>query len=150
MEELDLKVETMSVDKTAKGVFDKAIYLINENNESTGATQTTDTKEYEVRTVGILNSLLDEVYPASDNFVANEDGTRPAIDDITALSDVIDLDARIVRNVLPYGLAARLLSEENPTLANFFQQCYETALSIAAVTIPKEFEEVDNPYGGFC
>lgn len=53
---------TAEIDKTVQAVFDKAMYLIGEQNDATGQTMTADTKEYEVRTVGILNSLLDVVY----------------------------------------------------------------------------------------
>lgn len=137
----------MAINKTVQGVFDKAMLLIDAQNESTGSTMTSDTKEYQVRTIGILNTLLDDVYPASDTFELGEDGRRPALDDITAFTDELDLDARIVREVLPNGLAAKLLTEENPTLANYFQQCYEEALAEARRGIPAEFESVADSYG---
>lgn len=140
------------IDKTVQAVFDKAMYLIDAQNESTGNTMTGDTKEYEVRTVGILNNLLDVVYPASDTFSVTEPGRRPALDDITSFTDKLDLDARILRDVLPNGLAAKLLSEENPTLANYFQQCFEQGLAAARAAIPAAFEDIDGdeggPYGG--
>ena len=137
----------MAINKTVQGVFDKAMLLIDAQNESTGSTMTSDTKEYQVRTIGILNTLLDDVYPASDTFELGEDGRRPALDDITAFTDELDLDARIVREVLPNGLAAKLLTEENPTLANYFQQCYEEALAEARRGIPAKFESVADSYG---
>ena len=48
---------------TAQWVFDKAIYLMDEQNESSGATVTSDTNEYKLRTVPILNVLRGELYP---------------------------------------------------------------------------------------
>ena len=138
----------MAINKTAQAVFDKAMYLIDAQNESTGETVNSDTQEYRVRAVGILNSLLDVVYPASDTFAIGADGKRPALDDIEALSDEIELDARILRDVLPNGLAARLLSEENPALSNYFQQCFEEGLAQAAAQRPAAFEDIDDHPGG--
>ena len=58
----------MAINKTVQAVFDKAMFLIDAQNEQTGATSGADTTEYRVRTIGILNVLLDAVYPASDTF----------------------------------------------------------------------------------
>ena len=55
----------MAIDKTVQGIFDKAMYLIDAQNESAGSTTSGDTKEYRVRTIGILNNLLDVGDPAS-------------------------------------------------------------------------------------
>lgn len=138
----------MPINKTAQAVFDKAIFLMDAQSESSGKTMTGDTKEYQVRAVGILNSLLDVVYPASDTFLHVDGVHRPALDDITELTDVLDLDARILRDVLPHGLAAKLLSEENPNLAAYFQQCFEENLASAAARKPAQFEDIDCGYGG--
>lgn len=143
---------TTEIDKTVRAVFDKAIYLIGEQNDATGKTLTADTKEYEVRTIGILNNLLDVVYPASDTYAIQETGKRPALPDIVDFGDELDLDARIVRDVLPCGLAARLLSAEDPDLANYFQQLFEEHLARAMAAAPTAFESIDGdqegPYGG--
>lgn len=140
----------MSMDLSVQGVFDKAMYLIDAQNESTGSTETSDTTEYKVRTLGILNNLIDDVYPASDTFAIGEDGRRPALDDLKSFTDEIGMDAYIVRSVLPCGLAAKLLSEENPTLADFFWQLYEQRLSKAKAGVPAAFESIEDgmPYGG--
>lgn len=142
----------MAIDKSVQAIFDKAMYLIDAQNEGTGNTVNTDTREYQVRTIGILNNLLDEVYPYSETYPMPVDGTRPALEDITDFSDEPDLDAMLLRQVLPYGLAAKLLSEENPSLANYFQQLYEEALR-RAMRRPGSFEAVGEdetslPYGG--
>ena len=138
----------IEIDKSVQAVFDKAIYLIDGQNESTGATVTSDTKEYEVRTIGILNNLIDIVYPASDTFEYEARGKRPALPDIKEFTDELDLDARILRDVLPNGLAAKLLSEENPSLANYFQQCFEQSLAQARAGVPARFESIDGETGG--
>lgn len=138
----------MAINKTAQAVFDKAMYLIDAQNESTGSTNNADTTEYRVRAVGILNNLIDVVYPASDTYVVTEAGKRPVLDDIVSLEDELNLDARILRDVLPNGLAAKLLSEENPTLANYFQQCFEENLYAAKNSIPGVFESIETDFGG--
>ena len=140
----------MSIDLSVQGVFDKAMYLIDAQNESTGSTDNSDTTEYKVRTLGILNNLIDDAYPASDTFAISEDGKRPALDDLTSFSDEIKMDPYIVRSVLPCGLAAKLLSEENPTLADFFWQLYEQRLAKARAGVPASFESIEDglPYGG--
>ena len=51
---------------TAQDVFDAAMGLIDEVNESTGSTDTADTKEYKQRTLLILNMLIGELYMYSD------------------------------------------------------------------------------------
>lgn len=140
----------MSIDLSVQGVFDKAMYLIDAQNESTGSTDNSDTTEYKVRTLGILNNLIDDAYPASDTFAIGEDGKRPALDDLTSFPDEIKMDPYIVRSVLPCGLAAKLLSEENPTLADFFWQLYEQRLAKARAGVPASFESIEDglPYGG--
>ena len=90
---------------SVQDVFDMAIHLMDAQNESTGATRTTDTNEYALRTPNILNTLLDQVYPYSDTYPDLSDGTktRPSLVSVTSLDDYLDLDDYICRNVLPYG-----------------------------------------------
>ena len=140
----------MGINKTVQAVFDKTMYLIDAQSEGSGETVNSDSREYQVRTIGILNTLLDLVYPASDTFQIGEDGARPALPDITSFEDELNLDARILREVLPNALAAKLLSEENATLANYFQQCFEQSLLDAKARRPASFESIEEavPYGG--
>ena len=43
---------------TVQQVFDQAIHLMDEQNETTGATITADTAEYKSRTISILNTAI--------------------------------------------------------------------------------------------
>ena len=88
---------------TAKEIFNIAICLMDAQNESTGSTETADTREYQVRTPSLLNSILDRACPASDNWRTAEEGRRPVCPKVTDLTDPIDLDERICTGVLPYG-----------------------------------------------
>lgn len=132
---------------TVQDVFDIAIRLMDSQNESTGSTNTTDTREYALRTPSLINSLLDQVYPASDTYTPGSSGIRPTLFSVSALEDFLDLDDRICRNVLPFGLAGLLLTEENPTLANFFWQTFLENLQQAKSSLPTEIGMVEDVYG---
>lgn len=108
-----------------KKVFDLAIHLMDEQYELTGETHTVDTKEYEYRTLSILNVLRHELYPYSDTYENGKDGKRYICPEITSFDQAIDLDDAIAQGCMPYGLAAHLLLGENDTMAAFFNQRYE-------------------------
>ena len=61
---------------TAAWVFARAIHLMDEQNESTGETSTAATAEYKLRTLSILNILRHELFPYSDTYEAQDEGTR--------------------------------------------------------------------------
>lgn len=132
---------------TAQMVFDIAMGLMDEVNESSGATDTSDTKEYKVRTLLILNALRGELYPYSDTFAASGDGTRPILQVISNFTDVIGMDDYICQTVMPYGLAAQLLADENPTLAGFLQQRYEELRNGLSKGLPQSAEAIEDVYG---
>ena len=114
---------------TANWVFDRAIHLMDEQNETNGKTRTQDTKEYEYRTLSILNVLRNELYPYSDTYEVRSDGKRSLPPELTSLEQPIDLDDALCQSVLPYGLAAHLLLGENDTMASFFNQRYMELLN---------------------
>ena len=132
---------------TAQRVFDIAMGLMDEVNETTGATDTSDTREYKVRTLLILNALRGELYPYSDTFPTPENGKRPIVGVIEAFGDVIDLDDYICQTVMPYGLAAQLLADENPNVAGFLQQRYEELRDGLARGLPQEAGSIEDVYG---
>lgn len=132
---------------TVQTVFDIAIRLMDAQNESTGSTDTADTREYQVRTPSLLNSILDRAYPASDNWPEATDRKRPICQKVSAMTDEIDLDERICTGILPYGLAGLLLTEENPVLANFFWQTFLEQLEEAKRGVPSGIDSVEDVYG---
>ena len=130
---------------TAQGVFDLAMGLMGEVNENTGATDTSDTKEYKVRTLFILNVLKGELFPYSDTYAQTTDGTRPVCATIADFTTAIGIDDVICTTIMPYGLAAHLLLDENPDMASFFEQRYEelkTKLQNAATS----FSQIEDVY----
>lgn len=131
---------------TAQRVFDLAMGFMGEVNENTGATDTTDTREYKSRTLLILNALKGELYPYSDTYLRLGDGKRPICGMIADFTTAIELDDFICESIMPYGLAAHLLLDENPDIANFFQQRYVELLKNLG-NAPSSFEAIENVYG---
>lgn len=133
---------------TAQRVFDLTMALMDEMSES-GATDTADTKEYKNRTLNILNVLRGELYPYSDTYLESDTGKRPIAIVIQNFTDYIVLDDYICQSILPYGLAAHLLLDENPSSASFFQQKYDELKAGLARGMPKTSEDIEDIYGGF-
>ena len=133
---------------TVQSVFDIAIRLMDAQNAATGGTDTADTREYALRTPSLLNSLLDRVYRFSDTYVAGEAGRRPVCQKVQTMDDTLHIDEGLCTAVLPYGLAALLLSEENPALANFFHATFLTELQEFGGALAAEFESIEDVYGG--
>jgi hypothetical protein len=127
---------------TANWVFDRAIHLMDEQNETNGKTRTQDTKEYEFRTLSILNVLRNELYPYSDTYEVRTDGRRPVCVELTSMEQPIDLDDALCQSVLPYGLAAHLLLGENNTMADFFNQRYAEMLNELRSRSTAEWEDI--------
>ena len=133
---------------TAQQVFDMAMNLMDEINESTGATDTADTREYKNRTIAILNILRMECFPASDTYLVTQPGKRPVCPEIPDFQTPIGLDDGICQGVLPYGLAAHLLLDENPDVAAYFSQRYAELLEQYRNRLPAESEDITPLYGG--
>lgn len=131
----------------AEWVFARAIHLMDEQNESTGETQTADTKEYRLRTLSILNILRNELYPYSDTYEPSAGRKRPVCQMIATFEEDIGLDDVLAQGILPYGLAAHLLLGENDALASFFNQRYTELINTLAAKAPSEWESIDPAYG---
>lgn len=131
----------------AMRVFELAMGLMDELTES-GDADTGDTREYKNRTLLILNTLRGELYPYSDTYEVAAPGKRPVMAVIDNFEAIIDLDDYICQSVLPYGLAAHLLLDENPTAANFFFQRYSELVAMLARGLPQGSEDIVDLYGG--
>lgn len=133
----------------AEWVFARAIHLMDEQNEQTGATLTSDTQEYHNRTLSILNVLRGELFPYSDTYEdwpVDED-RRPVCPEILNFEDDIGLDDVLSQTVLPYGLAAHLLLGENDAMASYFSQRYTETLGAVVRTKRAKWEEIEPAYG---
>ena len=136
-------------------VFDMAIHLMDEQNESTGATETVDTQEYKFRTISILNSVIPALYPYSGTYNPTTAG-RPTVRKLAAddyknpdFDQSIPLDDTLSMSVLPYYLAAQLLSAENEALSAWFMNRYRETFNDLRNRIPADFERISTPYGLF-
>lgn len=119
------------------------------NNLDIGETDTSDNQEYKLRTLAIINMLVNELYPYSDTCV-KVPGKRSVHPPLTNLAQEIDLDDYCCGLVLPYGLAARLFTDENPTQAGFYEQEYERLLAglKRGEGMTASSEPIDDVYGG--
>lgn len=128
----------------AQEVFDAAMGLMDEVNETTGSADNQDTKEYKDRTLFILNVLRGELYPYS----AREEGAAKICPVIEDFAGPIGLDDYLCQTVMPYGLAAHLLLDENPSSAGFFQQRYEELKRQLSTGPISGSEDITDCYGG--
>ena len=148
---------------TCKDVFNQAMGLMDEvDRDQNDWTNHMYTMEYRGRTPYIIETLLRELYFASDTFndPKHKTGKRPIPPMIVPTGAVInennlesymnrpiDLDDFVARTILPYGLAAHLLLQEDVQAASFFQQRYEELLRWWKSSIPNEFEAIWDVYG---
>ena len=132
---------------TAKWVFERAMALMDSLGDGNGYADTADNNEYKNRTVSILNVLRMECFPFSDTYTITTPGKRPVCREILNINDNIDLDDGIAQGVLPYGLAAHLLVDENPDSASYFSQRYEEMLAGMKSGLPAAVENITDVYG---
>lgn len=140
---------------TVQQVFDIAIHMMDEQSESSGSTTTTDTQEYKLRTLSILNATLPALYPYSDTYDHAAAGRPacPVLDQANHanpdFTQAIPLDDTLALGVLPYALASHLLSGENEELAAWFMARYNQSFADLRYKLPASFEPISAPYGLF-
>lgn len=140
---------------TVQQVYDMAIHLMDEQNETTGATMTADTQEYKFRTISILNSAIPVLYPYSGNYKNTGTG-RPVCRQLYAddhanpdFEQSIPLDDALCLSLLPHYLAGQLLSSENDVLSSMFMNQYREMKYELRDKVPASFEAIPTPYGLF-
>jgi hypothetical protein len=133
---------------TGLDVFLIAMALIDEV-DGAGAATPEGTREFSGRTAGLLTSLCGELYPYSDTYAA-DGARRPVCPPVTALGEPLALDDFLCRSVLPYGLAARLILEDNPSMASFFELRYEELIARYGQMRPVRSEPIEDLYGGLA
>ena len=139
---------------TAGEIYDRAIHLMDGQRDSDGSTVFSETKDYQVRACPLLSTLLNEVYPYSDTYAQalalTEPGKRPVLPPVTALTDPVPLDDYLCMSVLPVGLAALFLREENRVSYESFWADYLNRLNRARQTLPVSGgeEQIEDLYGG--
>lgn len=121
-------------------VFNAAMGIMDELSVN-GSAQTSDTKEYEYRTPAIINMLIGEL----NMLLGKREDWLP----VTSLEDMVPTaDINYALSALPYGLAANLLIDENPTAASFYQQRYEELRAYYLSRQEADVGDITNLYGG--
>ena len=121
-------------------VFDAAMGIMDELSVS-GEARTSDTEEYALRTPAIVNTLVAEMKMLT--------GDRADWLAIQSLEDVVPVgNTSYSLGALPYGLAAGLLVDENPSAASFYQQRYEEMRAYYLARLQAAVGDIGNLYGG--
>jgi len=117
---------------TGEETFSLCMALIDEYNDN-GTVDATATIDYRAKTPALLTIMVTEL--------ARKEGVESSI--ITDLADDLVVSDYTARVVLPYGLAAHLMLDENPSVASFFNQKFEEMKR----NIPVAFEAITDVYG---
>jgi hypothetical protein len=125
---------------TGNEIFTIAMALVDEVTPE-GAPTREGEREFAGRAPLLLTSLAGEVYAYSSGY---EGGSPPVL---ASLADAVPLDDALCRTVLPYGLAARLMLEENPATASFFEARFEELLGRNATRRRAVSEDITDLYG---
>lgn len=140
---------------TVQEVFDMAMDLMDEQDESTGSTSTADTREYKLRTISILNMAIPALYPYSSTYDRNTTG-RPAATPLYSydrsapeFDQVIPLDDVLCLGLLPFYLASMLRSGEDTEFSMRMMTEYNNAFALIRDKMLSSFEQIDTPYGLF-
>lgn len=110
---------------TVKEIYDLAMSLMDEMIDNKTLEQEPDadypsTRDYQARTPGILSSLQNEVV----TFLRGRGIDIDYLDRVTTMDDNVDLEDYICMSVLNYGLAARLLGQEDSAMSSRFSDLY--------------------------
>lgn len=110
----------------AQDIYDITMALIDEMKND-GSVDYTSTKDYSARTPGILTILQTEIIIELKKQGVNVS----SLDRITKMEQEIELEDNICMGVLPYGLASKLLMQEDASLSNDFSSLYYSKLQDA-------------------
>lgn len=132
---------------TVQDVFDRAVFLLDEQNEATGSTDTADTAPYRLRAVSLCNTLLGFVYPASDTFRVTQAGRRPVCRPAETPESTLAVDEQLCTSVLPWGMAALFVLDDDREKADFFWTTFLERIEASRRGIPCAVEAVEDVYG---
>lgn len=113
----------------AQQIYDITMALMDEMKND-GTVDVNSTKDYLARTPGILTIIQTEIVIELRKHGIETD----TLDIVKNMNTDIDLEDDICTGVIPYGLAARLLGQEDASLSNYFNSLYEDRKSKATST----------------
>lgn len=125
-------------------VFKQTMAMIDEMTD-TGELDTTSIADYKARAPYILTSLQNEIIGVENRYRKYGEYIRPV--PITDLDNQdVQVDDIQANTLLVYGLAAKLMADENKALANFMQQEYERLSGIFLKPKPVRPESREDIY----
>lgn len=104
----------------AQIIYDLTMSLMDERKND-GSVEVNSTKDYKARSPGILTVLQTEIVMELRRVGAQID----SLDELKNMDADIDLDDDICLGIIPYGLAGRLLAQEDSALSNYFSSLYD-------------------------
>lgn len=121
---------------TAKQVLDAALSLLFETGATAG--------DYTAFSLPLLNLLLPELL-SLENGRRDAEGAKRLEEapELLSLDDEIPYSRTLLRSVLPYGLAAKLVYDDNDMgKVSYFQQLYVNAANTFAQAVPETVVDV--------
>ena len=117
---------------TCKEIYDLTMAMMDEMIDNTSLEQEPkadypSTRDYQARTPGILTTLATEV----TRYLKSSGVDIDYQDDFHVMADNVDFDEGICRDILVYGLAARLLGQEDASMSSLFNNLYLSGLAKA-------------------
>lgn len=112
---------------TCQEIYDITMALMDEMLDN-GNVDYNSTKDYTARTPGILTILQTQIVMYFKTMGIDID----TLDRLESMDDTVELDDDVCMGVLPYGLAARLLGQEDTQMSSYFSQLYNQGLADAA------------------
>jgi len=109
-------------------IYDITMALMDEMLDN-GNVDYASTKDYTARTPGILTILQTQI----TNYFKTKGIDIDTLSRLTTMEDEVDLSDDICMGVLPYGLAARLLGQEDTQMSSYFSQLYLDGMENAAL-----------------
>lgn len=103
-------------------IFETALDILGERG--VGGEFPTDVAFFQSRAVSYINIVLAEIAP----YQARLTGEVIDFSPITSLDEEIDVDARIVGGVMPYGVAALYLLSEGDGRYELFRTIFENSI----------------------
>lgn len=134
-------------------IFDMAMDLMDEADETSGSTDTMDTKEYRIRTISILNSGIQLLYPYSSNCdrtVAGRPYAEPLVADERKepdFSQILPIDDALCLALLPFYLASLLRAGEDGEFSARMMNEFNRAFAELRSAVPAQFEQIIPAYG---
>ena len=116
-----------------------------DERKNDGNVDVNSTKDYLARTPGILTILQTEIIMELKRVGAKVS----SLDEVKNMTTDIDIEDDICFGIIPYGLAARLLAQEDTTLSNYFSSLYDNAFNryLSTYNQKAEHEDREDVYG---